>query len=259
MLLQFPAGELTHVKVPPGAVSRPSRVYPSSEWYFVVGGRGQLWSQAAARDSGADLVDLLPDRCVRIAPGTPFQYRADDDSELEIVLAVMPQWRPAYHGVLPNGGFWPTTASSSDRLDTRGTLLPASAMGVEVHDPDPALTYLAPDGSTVMTLGSEPSGGLALCTLDAGRVSAPIRHQSVEELWYVISGSGEIGRRHGARDPFVDVLAPGVCADVGTGLTFQFRSAGPGPLRMLLLTMPQWPGANEAVLEPVLAIWGLGE
>src|SRR5688500_14433202 len=65
LLLQFPAGELTHVRVPPNATSRPAWVGPSSEWFYITAGRGHLWDGVARQE-----VDLHPGRCVHIPTGT---------------------------------------------------------------------------------------------------------------------------------------------------------------------------------------------
>ena len=70
-------------------------------------------------------------------------------------------------------------------------------------------------------------------------------------------GQGQLSRRDGNRDPFVDELRPGVCIDIGIGITFQFRARGDRPLTMLLLTMPSWPGADEALPTPSSATWPL--
>lgn len=93
--------------------------------------------------------------------------------------------------------------------------------------------------------------------LASGRASAPVRHRTVQELRYVVDGHGEIARRHGDRDPFIDELKPGACVDVGTGITFQFRALGDHNLTLLLLTMPAWPGSDEAVGDPERAVWSV--
>ena len=252
-LLAFPAGELTHARIAPGRASSPSRVYPSVEWFYVLSGHGEVWDGSAI---GAGLVELTTGRLVRIPPGTPYQYRADGEGPLDLLVAVMPQWRPEYHGVLDVGGPWPPAHDEPGPIDPRGDLgIAPELLGLAVFDVDDEHHYRAPDGSTVWPLGSEADGGLALCRLPPGVATAPVRHRSVEELWYVVSGEGEISRRHGARDPFVESLRPGACVDIGLGLTFQFRSTGTDELSMVLLTMPEWPGSDEAVPQPGLATW----
>jgi mannose-6-phosphate isomerase-like protein (cupin superfamily) len=252
-LLAFPAGELTHARIAPGRASRPSRVYPSAEWFYVLSGHGEVWDGAS---TGAGLVELTSGRLVRIAPGTPYQYRSDGEAQLDLLVAVMPQWRPEYHGFLEVQGPWQPTHDDRGPVDPRGDLgIAPELLGVAVYEPDAAHEYRAPDGSTVCPLGSEANGGIALCRLSPGVATTPVRHRSVEELWYVLAGEGEVSRRHGAWDPFVDPLRPGSCVDIGLGLTFQFRCTGNVDLSMVLLTMPQWPGSDEAVQQPALATW----
>ncbi len=45
----------------------------------------------------------------------------------------------------------------------------------------------------------------------------------------------------------VDVHA-GICIDIPLGVAFQFRSTGDEPLRAVAVTMPPWPGDDEAEL-----------
>jgi len=244
LLLQFPAGEITHAKVAAESVSLTSVVQPSSEWFYVLGGSGQLW------DGYHDTrIDLKAGRCVRIASGTPFQYRAAET--LEMLVMVMPQWRPEYHAIV-GGGPWSPTQPTAVNATEFHIQHPA---GIDVYDLKSQPDYAAPDQSNIWLLGSEPAGGVVICTLAPGRASVPVRHRTVEELWYVIDGRGEIARRHGDRDPFIDELESGVCIDVGTGITFQFRALGDHDLTLLLLTMPAWPGSDEAIAEPARAAW----
>lgn len=114
------------------------------------------------------------------------------------------------------------------------------------------LDYLAPDGSEIRLLPEMGGGGLCHCTLPAGRTSAPVRHPHVEELWYVLEGEGEVWRRHRDGEATVAV-APGTSLTIPPGTAFQFRATGPGPLRLLIVTMPPWPGPQEAV--PAEGIW----
>jgi mannose-6-phosphate isomerase-like protein (cupin superfamily) len=110
------------------------------------------------------------------------------------------------------------------------------------HDP----TVLAPDGSDVRVLLALPGGSMAEFELPAGRVSSAVTHRTVEEIWCVLSGRGEMWRRQGAREEIV-ALEPGVCLTIPQGTHFQFRSIGDGALRVLGVTMPPWPGDGEAL------------
>jgi mannose-6-phosphate isomerase-like protein (cupin superfamily) len=53
-------------------------------------------------------------------------------------------------------------------------------------------------------------------------------------------------RRQGDREETVP-LEPGVCLSVPTGTAFQFRADAGSSLSVLGVTMPPWPGADEAV------------
>ena len=55
---------------------------------------------------------------------------------------------------------------------------------------DPA--YIAPDGSEIRLLAALSSCSMAHFRLPAGEVSAAVVHQTVDELWYVVAGEGEM-------------------------------------------------------------------
>lgn len=105
----------------------------------------------------------------------------------------------------------------------------------------------APDGSDARVLLGLSGGGVAEFELAAGRVAAAVTHRTVEEIWYVLQGRGEMWRRQGPREEIV-ALEPGVCLTIPLGAHFQFRALADGPLRVLGVTMPPWPGQDEAVL-----------
>lgn len=104
---------------------------------------------------------------------------------------------------------------------------------------------LAPDGSEVRVLLSVPRGSMAHFRHPAGRVSQAVRHRSVEEIWYVVSGTGEMWRSDGQHDD-VTSLAEGVCITIPAGTSFQFRTTGTEALAIVGVTMPPWPGEQEA-------------
>ena len=110
------------------------------------------------------------------------------------------------------------------------------------HDP----TAVAPDGSDVRVLLGLSGGSMAEFELAAGRVSAAVTHRTVEEIWYVREGRGEMWRRQGAREEVI-ALEPGVCLTIPQGTHFQFRALDGGALRVLGITMPPWPGDGEAI------------
>ncbi len=111
----------------------------------------------------------------------------------------------------------------------------------------PALpTVVAPDGSDVRVLLGLPGGGMAHFELAAGQVAHAVTHRSVDELWFVLAGSGQMWRRQGEREEVVD-LAPGVCLSIPLGTHFQFRASATQSVSAVAITMPPWPGADEAM------------
>jgi mannose-6-phosphate isomerase-like protein (cupin superfamily) len=110
----------------------------------------------------------------------------------------------------------------------------------------------APDGADVRVLLSLAGGSFAHFELGPGRVSGAMTHRTVEEIWYLLGGRGEMWRRQGDRESVV-ALEAGVCLTIPLGTHFQFRSLGPGPLAAVAVTMPPWPGPDEAV--PVPGVW----
>lgn len=108
-------------------------------------------------------------------------------------------------------------------------------------------TVVAPDGSDVRVLLGLASGGMAHFALAAGRTSTPIVHRTVEEIWFVVSGRGEMWRKLAGHEETV-ALEPGVCLTVPVGTHFQFRAALTEDVAAIGVTMPPWPGADEAVV-----------
>lgn len=109
-----------------------------------------------------------------------------------------------------------------------------------------AYDVLAPDGSEIRLMPTTAGGSMVHCRLPPGGCSLAVTHRTVEELWYVLAGEGEIWRRHG-QDETVTGLEPGVALSIPLGVDFQFRSLGDAPLDIVIVTMPPWPGMDEAV------------
>jgi mannose-6-phosphate isomerase-like protein (cupin superfamily) len=105
---------------------------------------------------------------------------------------------------------------------------------------------VAPDGSDVRVLPSRPGGSMAHFTLSPGTTSRAVMHRTVEELWFVVGGRGEMWRASAEREAVVS-LEPGVALTIPLGTRFQFRATGDDPLTIVGVTMPPWPGDDEAV------------
>ncbi|NLT73740.1 MAG: cupin domain-containing protein [Chloroflexi bacterium] len=111
---------------------------------------------------------------------------------------------------------------------------------------DEAPVTTAPDGSLVRELLSLAGGSMAQFTLPPGETSIAAAHRTVEEIWFITAGNGAMWRcRQGEEQ--VDPLRPGTCLSIPVGTAFQFRSLGTEPLVAIGITMPPWPGPDEAV------------
>jgi mannose-6-phosphate isomerase-like protein (cupin superfamily) len=106
---------------------------------------------------------------------------------------------------------------------------------------------IAPDGSLVRLLTRLPSGSMAQFELGAGEVSRPQRHRTVSEVWYVVQGLGRMWRHQNGREAREIDLRPGVALTIPVGTAFQFRNTGREPLAAIGVTMPPWPGEDEAI------------
>ena len=108
---------------------------------------------------------------------------------------------------------------------------------------------VAPDGSDVRILLGLEGGGMAHFELPANMTSIAVAHRTVEEIWFCLSGRGEMWRKQPEAEEVV-ALEPGVCVTIPLGAHFQFRSFGDEPLTVVAVTMPPWPGEHEAVVVP---------
>ena len=108
---------------------------------------------------------------------------------------------------------------------------------------------LAPDSSEIRLLVGTSRGSMAHGTLRPGQVSLAIVHRTVEEVWYVTAGQGQVWRKQGDHESVVDVAA-GSALTIPVGAHFQFRTTGSTPLSFIMCTMPPWPGEQEAVRVP---------
>ena len=111
---------------------------------------------------------------------------------------------------------------------------------------------VAPDGSDVRVLPRLAGGSMAHFTLAPGVTSRAVEHRSVEEIWFVIGGRGEMWRASAEREEIV-ALTAGVALTIPLETRFQFRASGEEPLTVVGVTMPPWPGDDEAI--PVDGPW----
>jgi mannose-6-phosphate isomerase-like protein (cupin superfamily) len=104
---------------------------------------------------------------------------------------------------------------------------------------------IAPDGCEVRILAATPRGSMAHFTLGPGQTAHAVAHRTVEEVWYFLRGHGRMWRRLGERSEIAEVAA-GISIALPTGTWFQLRNDGQDPLAAVAVTMPPWPGEDEA-------------
>jgi len=108
-----------------------------------------------------------------------------------------------------------------------------------------AVLEIAPDGSSVLPLLRFPEGSMARFEFASGQVSHAVLHPGLDELWYVVDGSGEMWRRQETRSS-IEPLMSGSCASIPRETAFQCR-AGPAGLTVIAVTLPAWSGAADAI------------
>lgn len=104
---------------------------------------------------------------------------------------------------------------------------------------------IAPDGSEVRVLLTLAGGGMAHFELAPGETSTAVAHRTVEEVWFFLSGCGEMWRKQDRREEVVPVHF-GVCITIPLGTHFQFRAFGNESLAAVGITMPPWSSECEA-------------
>ena len=85
--------------------------------------------------------------------------------------------------------------------------------------------------------------------LAPGEVAIGMVHRTVDEIWLVIGGRGRIWRCPAGRPELAveDELVPEVSVPIPVGTHFQFRAAEDSRLDIIGVTVPPWPGEDEAV------------
>ena len=77
-------------------------------------------------------------------------------------------------------------------------------------------------------------------------MSQAVRHRTVEEIWFVTQGHGEVWLKEDAEEAIVSI-SKGCSITIPLGTAFQFRNMGHEELKIIISTMPPWPGNKEAL------------
>jgi mannose-6-phosphate isomerase-like protein (cupin superfamily) len=110
---------------------------------------------------------------------------------------------------------------------------------------------IAPDGSDIYFLVTDASfASLVEVRLAAGRTSKPVRHRTVDEIWYFLGGEGRVWRRPPGGEAQVLEVRAGSVLRIPTGWAFRFEAGREADLRFLCYTSPPWPGDQEADVLP---------
>jgi len=82
-----------------------------------------------------------------------------------------------------------------------------------------------------------------------GERTGCVSHRTIEELWYIIKGTGNFHRMtpDGGSEETSEV-APGDALLIPTGYRFWVENTGSDDLTFLCCGTPPWPGDQEAVI-----------
>lgn len=242
LLPNLPRGEIVHATTPAYRVSEPAVLDGITEFFYVLDGRGELWRAAGGDD---EVTELVPGRCVAMPPATPFQYRTGAQS-LSFLVITAPRWERERWSRATRGRWAPQEFG-------HGPPASREPSGWWTTDLRERIDHTAPDGSEIRTLLEVDAGGFAHCTLEQGSCSSAVRHRTVDEIWFVLGGHGEIWRRNASGQTPPDELRPGRCVTIPVGTSFQFKADGDSPLRIGIGTFPKWPPDGDA--DPVDGRW----
>jgi mannose-6-phosphate isomerase-like protein (cupin superfamily) len=235
MLPNLPAGEITHATIEARETSSPAYLDSLHEFFFVIAGSGRLWRSAG---STAELVELRPRRCVSIPPAVKFQYQSNDEPMVFLVV-VAPRWS-AEHWHAAQEGLWDPVSG-----EAQAAVPSATGGGWSTIDLPDAFDYRASDGSELRRLLDCDQGDVAHLRLPTNSTTAPVCCRTVDQVWYVLEGEGEMWRSRDATDEAVPVGA-GTCLTIPAGTTFQCRNLRLPPLELVIGTFPRLPGPGGA-------------
>jgi mannose-6-phosphate isomerase-like protein (cupin superfamily) len=104
-LMDGETGNMIHSTVPPYQVNKATVHATVSEFWYVLGGHGEIW-----RDDGVEsyVTVLVPGTAIDIPVGTAFQYRNVSDVDLTFICISMPPWPGDSEATYVKGKWEPT-------------------------------------------------------------------------------------------------------------------------------------------------------
>lgn len=103
----------------------------------------------------------------------------------------------------------------------------------------------SPAGADIRFIMDGPLANMIHSTVPPGQTNRAAIHATVSEFWHVLSGEGDIWRRDASGER-ISALRAGTTIDITVNTAFQYRCTGDEPLRFVCVTMPPWPGDQEA-------------
>ena len=103
-LVELDRANLAHFRLPTGATSAPVAHRTIEEFWYVVGGQGEMWLKLG--NDQEDVVDLFPGVAIALPPGTHFQFRTTGPDALEVIGTAVPAW-PGPDEAYAVDGRWP--------------------------------------------------------------------------------------------------------------------------------------------------------
>ena len=110
----------------------------------------------------------------------------------------------------------------------------------------------SPAGADIRYLMDSESANMIHSTVPPHQVNRATVHATVSEFWYVLEGRGEIWREDDV-ESCITTLLPGTVIDIPVGTKFQYRNLTDVDLKFICVTMPPWPGEEEATF--VKGVW----
>lgn len=103
----------------------------------------------------------------------------------------------------------------------------------------------SPAGADIRFVMDSAAANMIHSTVPPGQTNRATIHATVSEFWHVLSGAGEIWRKNEEGEQ-ITPLIPGTSIDIPVGTAFQYRNPADIPLTFICITMPPWPGDDEA-------------
>lgn len=110
----------------------------------------------------------------------------------------------------------------------------------------------SPAGADIRYLMDGELGNMIHSTVPPHQVNRATVHETVSEFWYLLEGRVEIWREDDV-ESCITALLPGIVIDIPVGTIFQYRNLSDVDLKFICITMPPWPGEEEATY--VTGVW----